>query len=154
VTGAKVRRQQLRISKKALAARVGLSVYDLSRMENGSVVPPVATIARIALLLGADPRTLFELHPCGCGCGTLIPKERTFAHGHDNTKGEQARRVWQERRRQTGIPETKVCEGCGRTYTRRLRENTRKWTKRRWCSKECWQASPICHFPPHQRSWT
>jgi len=149
---AKARRQQLGIPKPQLAARVGLDTYDLSRVENGSVAPSPATVAKVALLLGADARTLFDLHPCRCGCGTLISSQRRFAHGHDNTKGPQARRYWQEQRRQAGIPETKVCVGCGEVYSRRLRENSRKWLKRRWCSAECWQASPICRTPVHERS--
>jgi transcriptional regulator with XRE-family HTH domain len=143
-------RESLGIPKDAIAVRLGIDAYDISRLESGSVAASVATLARISFLLGADARELFDLHPCECGCGELVG--RRFVHGHARTSG---RRGWQwaERRRELGIPETKVCEGCGRAYSRRKRENTKKWLKRRWCSADCWRNSPICRTPPHQRRW-
>lgn len=65
---------------------------------------------------------------CACGCGTEIAPHATYVRGHH----------WRVRREQAGIPEEKVCEGCGRVYTRtEIRQNTKHWLDRRFCSTEC-----------------
>jgi transcriptional regulator with XRE-family HTH domain len=150
---ARTRREQLGIPKAQLAARLGVSAHDLARLESGSVPPSPAIVAKVALLLGAPATMLFPLRECECGCRSLISSQRRFAHGHDNTKGPQARRYWEAQRLAEGIPEMKTCEGCGRVYPRSRRENRKKWLKRRWCSATCWRGSAICRTPPHQRSW-
>jgi transcriptional regulator with XRE-family HTH domain len=144
-------RESLGIPKDAIAVRLGIDVYDLSRIENGSVSPSVATVEKLELLLSTDARAL-GARPCECGCGQLAAPGRRFLHGHARTSG---RRGWQwaERRRELGVPEQKTCIRCGAVYSRRKRENTKKWVKRRWCSAACWRESPICRTPPHQRRW-
>jgi DNA-binding XRE family transcriptional regulator len=152
VTPARDRREQLRVPKDQLAARHGLHAYDVSRLENGSVAPSVATLARIAFLLGTDARELFNVRACRCGCGTLVSTQRTYAKGHHD-KSHAAARAKRERRRRLGIPEEKVCEGCGGGYTRRRGESTKKWLKRRWCTAVCWRSSPLARTAPHLRKW-
>jgi hypothetical protein len=144
-------RESLGIPKDAIAVRLGIDIYDLSRIENGSVPASRANAAKLGLLLAADPRELLPHRECKCGCGTVVT--RTWARGHSPQAAESVRRTVEKRRLKQGIPIEKTCEGCGSIYSRRKRENTAKWLKRRWCSAVCWRESPLCKTPPHQRSW-
>jgi hypothetical protein len=105
------------VSKQQLAARLGLDSYAYSRIENGSVRRSAAPTVTLAVLLDTDPRVLGAT-PCDCGCDQLAAPGRRFLPGHDNTKGEQARRVWPERRRAQGVPEVKTCQQCRKPFTR------------------------------------
>jgi hypothetical protein len=151
VTPARALREQLRVPKDQLAARLGIDTYGYSRIENGSVPALRANAAKLGLLLAADPRELPPLRKCLCGCGTVVT--RTWARGHSPQAAESVRRTVEKRRLQQGIPIEKICERCGHSYTRRRGENTKKWLKRRWCSASCWRDSPLCRTPPHLRRW-
>jgi hypothetical protein len=137
VTPAKARREQLRVPKHELAARIGVPAACLQRQEAGGTPLSSRHGDLLAMLLGADGRELFGV--CACGCGQ--PATRTYRNGH-NRRGkfeEHARALRKHTRDPALVDDSKACEGCGRTMLRGefAGECDAKWLARRCCSRRC-----------------
>jgi DNA-binding XRE family transcriptional regulator len=149
-SGPRIPLKTLRISagltRDELAMRVGLSKSAFAGIENGHHAPGLEVAMRIANVLGADVADLFDFHECACGCGELTAKR--FVSGHNCRQPEHGSfvaRGHRERRRRLGIPEEKVCERCGVTFTRSQWPNVsdNQWVTRRFCSKKCQVPVPV-----------
>jgi transcriptional regulator with XRE-family HTH domain len=62
------------LSLRALAARSGLSINAISRIERGESSPTVASLARLAQALGLPMTALFE--PAPAGLATVLRRDR------------------------------------------------------------------------------
>jgi len=73
--GQRLRRHRLdaRMTLAEVAERSGFGKAYLSRIENGKKVPPIATLARIAAVLGVEPGALLAE---SAGPGTAVPAWR------------------------------------------------------------------------------
>lgn len=69
-------------TQKQLAARIGMTVSMISRLERGDHVPSVATLCRIAEAFGRRLQITFHEHEHGHSDGTR------HSHGHDHRDPE------------------------------------------------------------------
>jgi putative transcriptional regulator len=157
----RARRTEQGITRKELAARAGASASAVTGIENGHHRPSLELARRIAEALNSDVSEIFELRECACGCGGLIVdqarlgSEARFLSGHNSREPEHGATIVQAhraRRRRLGIPEEKICEGCGRTFTRSEVPNQPlvHWLARKHCSFTCAHGPPV-EFRPCAR---
>jgi DNA-binding XRE family transcriptional regulator len=150
----RARRTEHRLTRKELAARAEASASAITGIENGHHRPSVELARRIAEALNSDVRDLFQLRECACGCGGLmvdqarLGSEARFLSGHNCREPEHGAtiaRAHRARRRRLGIPEEKICEGCGRTFTRSEVPNQPlvHWLSREHCSFTCAHGPPV-----------
>jgi DNA-binding XRE family transcriptional regulator len=128
------------LTRGELAQRIGLSKSALAGIENGHHATSLVRAEAIAVELGARVADLFDVQPCGCGCGELTPGR--FVKGHNAGNSEHrtgCKRGHVDRRARLGIPEEKVCKKCGRMFTRSdvPRQSLAHWIAREHCSFEC-----------------
>jgi transcriptional regulator with XRE-family HTH domain len=144
----KAERVRQGLTRKELAARVGMSVNTLIGIENGHQRPAVDVAGSIAAALEVELSNIFELVECECGCGgKLIDMPRhgsqgRFLSGHNARQPEHGASVTRghaARRARLGIPESKICKGCGREYTRSEvpRQSNEHWLAREYCPDGC-----------------
>jgi putative transcriptional regulator len=144
----RVRRVELNISRTELALRVNVGKSTIAGIENGHHRPSLELAQKIASALDSNVAELFTLRECACGCGELmVDQDRLgssarFLPGHNCREPEHAAactRGHQARRARLGIPEEKICERCGRTFTRSEvpRSSLAHWLERRYCSGDC-----------------
>jgi transcriptional regulator with XRE-family HTH domain len=142
------RRISLGLTLGELAAEVGLSEAVLARIETGKGRPSLARAEAIAETLGVEVEDVFELRECACGCGGRmidLPRDGSaprYISGHNSREpdhGASIAEAHRARRRLQGIPEEKICNGCGRTYTRSEvpRQRLEHWLAREYCPDGC-----------------
>jgi transcriptional regulator with XRE-family HTH domain len=142
-------RERQGLSRKELAALAGTNANALTGIENGHHPPAVDVASRLAVALGVELESIFTLVECGCGqCGEkliALPRSRSsarFLPGHNSRQpdhGASVTRGHQARRARLGIPEEKVCERCGRTFTRSevRNQSDAHWLARKYCEGNC-----------------
>jgi DNA-binding XRE family transcriptional regulator/endogenous inhibitor of DNA gyrase (YacG/DUF329 family) len=144
----RARRAELSISRTELALGVDVGKSTIAGIENGHHRPSLELARKIAEALNSDVTELFTLRECECGCGELMVDQSRrgsparFLSGHNCREPEHAAactRGHQARRARLGIPEEKICERCGRTFTRSEvpRSSLAHWLERRYCSGDC-----------------
>ena len=144
----RARRAELNISRTELALGVDVGKSTIAGIENGHHRPSLELARKIAEALNSDVRELFTLQECECGCGELmVDRSRRgssarFLPGH-NCRGPEhgpaVARAHRARRARLGIPEEKICERCGETFTRSdfPRQSDAGWIARKFCSGDC-----------------
>ena len=144
----KVERVRQGLTRKELAARAESSASTLTGIENGHQRPSLETAERFAAVLGVPVADVFSLTKCGCGCDGIVvdqsrhESEARFLSGHNASMPEHSAhliRGRQKRRQRLGIPESKVCERCGRVYTRSEvpNQSIAHWLGRKYCESNC-----------------
>jgi DNA-binding XRE family transcriptional regulator len=144
----RARRTEQGLSRVELAARVEVGRSTIAGIENGHHRPSLELGQKIADALSSEVAELFTLRECECGCsGVMIDQARLgsssrYLSGHNCRRPEHAAaatRAHRARRERLGIPEEKICERCGRTFTRSEvpRQSIAHWLERRYCDGDC-----------------
>jgi DNA-binding XRE family transcriptional regulator len=142
-------RERQGLARKELAARAAMSANTLTGIENGHQRPSIPVAATLAKALRVAMTDLFTIVECECGeCGELLidmPRHGSaarFLSGHNVHRpehGEAIASAHRSRRSRLGIPEEKICKGCGRIYTRSEvpRQRLEHWLAREYCPDGC-----------------
>jgi DNA-binding XRE family transcriptional regulator len=146
----RARRTNVGITRNELALLVGLSASAIAGIENGHHAPGREVAQKISAALAVEATSIFDFRECECGCGESTVAR--FVSGHNCRRaghGKAIQQAHQARRRRLGIPETKECRKCGRTFTRSdvPNQNLSHWLAREHCSFECAHGPPVEERP-------